>query len=148
METATSEYIGKSALIIDDNAFSRRLLRVMLEQMGFSRVLESEDGQSGLQQCRSAKPDLIIVDWIMPDMSGEETVRKLISANIAGKTAPILVSSTIANRDAIVRAARLGTAGFIVKPFATPTLRARIDRIFTPRTSASPHSPARAVNAR
>ena len=126
---------GTRALVIDDNAFSRRLLRTMLCQIGITEIIEASDGMTGLQAARVSTPDLIILDWIMPQMSGAETLHRLARQTRPSLPCPVLVTSTIACREAIVSAARFGAAGVIVKPFATPTLRARIERIMAEQVS-------------
>lgn len=129
------------ALTIDDNAFSRRLLRAMLEQMGIADIVEAEDGAAGIAVARACTPDIVLLDWIMPECSGADTLRSMKQAGMLTPQMPVLVTSIAANREAIVEAARLGAACFLVSPYATTTLRSRIERTLQ-------HTPSRALQAR
>lgn len=120
-----------TVLLIDDNAFSRKLTRTMLVQSGLKDVVEASSGEQGIAKARELKPDLVIVDWVMPGLNGAATIRGLKDLADTGYAPGILVTSTIAVRTAIVEAARLGALGFIVKPFAMSTLRSRLERVMS-----------------
>ncbi|MCB1477768.1 MAG: response regulator [Rhodobiaceae bacterium] len=118
-----------SALIVDDNLFARRLLATMLKQVGFAYIHEADCGLKGVEMALREPYDLILLDWIMPDKDGADILQILKSCEHPFDRSPILVTSTVATRDSIVTAARLGAAGFIVQPFATVTLASRVFRI-------------------
>ena len=126
---------GPAGLSIDASSGVVDYLPALEDPPMIEVIIEASDGMTGLQAARVSTPDLIILDWIMPQMSGAETLHRLARQTRPSLPCPVLVTSTIACREAIVSAARFGAAGFIVKPFATPTLRARIERIMAEQVS-------------
>ena len=120
---------GLTALIIDDNLFARRLLATMLKQIGFTYIQEAACGMKGVEMALEKAPDLILLDWIMPGKDGADVLQVLNACGHSFDDSPVMVTSTITTRDSIVKAARLGAAGFIVQPFATSTLANRVTRI-------------------
>ncbi|MEM8877880.1 MAG: response regulator [Pseudomonadota bacterium] len=120
-----------SALIIDDDPFSSKLTKGMLNKLGFEPIWEAGSGEEGLLAACSHHPDIILLDWIMPGMSGLETLRQLKSEVASSRSIPIVVTSESASRDAIVQTAREGASAVVLKPFATATLGARIVRALT-----------------
>ncbi len=81
----------KTILIIDDEALVRQLYSQKLELSGFA-VLQADGGASGLSIALSEKPDLIVLDMLMPDMSGYDVLKKL-RADAWGATVPVIVLS-------------------------------------------------------
>jgi CheY-like chemotaxis protein len=126
-----------TALIIDDDAFSRKLTCGMLRKLGIASILEASCGQEGLNTSSSARPDFIVLDWIMPGMSGPETLQAL-KLDPQLKDIPVVVTSENACRDAIVQTARAGASAVVIKPFATATLGARILRAISEKRAHSP----------
>src|SRR3546814_19138680 len=73
------ERVMKSCLIVDDSKVIRKVARRILETMDFS-VSEAGDGQEALIACRQSPPDVVLIDWNMPVMSGMEFLRALAAA--------------------------------------------------------------------
>ncbi len=84
----------KILLVIEDDASLRNILHDGLEAEGFA-VLEAEDGQKGLKTALSERPDLILLDILMPEMDGLTVMKELRKANVWGKTVPIILITNV-----------------------------------------------------
>lgn len=110
-------------LIADDSAFMRKVLQGILEGMGFSHFIECGNGKECLEKCKSAKPDLILLDIIMPEVDGMEVLKKI------GKTIKVLIISAVGQEGIIKEAKENGALGFIVKPFDNKKVVAEIEKV-------------------
>jgi two-component system, OmpR family, KDP operon response regulator KdpE len=111
-------------LVIDDEAQIRRLLEIALSNLGWE-VFSAPAGLEGLEAARGAKPDLILLDLNLPDMSGAELLRRLREWS---SVPVIVVSVRDAERD-IVELLNAGADDYVVKPFYTNELVARIEAV-------------------
>ena len=99
----------------------------MVESLGFVAI-EAENGQEALARCEAAMPDLILLDWNMPVMSGIDFIAALRAQ--PGGEAPKVVFCTTEHEPATVgRGIAAGADGFVTKPFDDKTLLARLQRI-------------------
>jgi two-component system chemotaxis response regulator CheY len=114
-----------TALIVDDSTSSRTLLRGILTQQGMSTV-EAKDGTEALLRlAETATVDLLLLDLHMEPMDGMELLRQMrTDARFA--TIPALLITAEASRSAVVEAAALGIAGYIIKPFDKGKVAERI----------------------
>ena len=135
-------------LLVDDDHFSRKLTRTMLERIGLTRVIEARDGPQAVELAETLRPDLILIDWVMPGMDGAQTLEALNARGLVGAETRLLVTSTIATREAIVQAARLGANAFLIKPFAARTLHSRIARLFDAANTDRPEAGVRTAASR
>lgn len=120
----------QTILVIDDDESLRDTIGVLLEQEGFKAVLVG-DGRTGLEQALALRPALLLVDLRLPGLSGME-VSKQVRA--AGLDTPLIVLSAIGDEIDKVLLLELGADDYIVKPFGTRELLARI-RALLRRTS-------------
>ena len=105
----------------------RSVSRRVVESLGFL-VTEAENGQEALARCEVAKPDLILLDWNMPVMTGIEFITALRAS--AGGAHPKVVFCTTEHEPALVgRGIAAGADGFVTKPFDDQTLSAKLQRI-------------------
>lgn len=116
-------------LVVDDFSTMRRILRNLLQELGFSDIQEADDGKNALAMLRSTKFDFVVTDWNMPVMTGIDLL-KAIRADAALKTLPVLMVTAENVREQIIEAAQYGVNGYVVKPFNAATLKEKIDRIF------------------
>lgn len=117
----------KTALVVDDSAFIRKIAKQILENMGF-QVSEAKDGAHALEQCQTGFPELILLDWNMPVMSGLEFLTKL--RKLPGGDAPQVVFCTTENtRDKILTALEAGATEYIMKPFDQEIVRTKLEQI-------------------
>ena len=112
----------QTILVIDDDESLRDTIGVLLEQEGFKAVLAA-DGRTGFEQALTLKPDLMLVDLRLPGMSGIEVCKQIRGSGVA---TPIIVLSAIGDEIDKVLLLELGADDYIVKPFGTRELLARI----------------------
>ena len=111
-------------LIVEDEAPLLTLLRYNLEKQGF-RVEEATDGQEALLRVSENKPDLVLLDWMLPTLSGIEVCRQIRRRPATRDLPVIMVTARTEDQDA-VRALDIGADDYITKPFAVEALLARI----------------------
>lgn len=117
-----------SALIIDDDIWMQRILSKTLESYGFKTLL-SANGIEGIALAVEYVPNLIILDILMPELSGQLTL-KIIKKIKATKNIPILMVSAMSNTENLGLAVKAGVSGFISKPFTRATVFEKLITIF------------------
>ncbi len=122
-------------LIVDDFSTMRRIIKNVLQELGFNNTEEADDGTTALPMLRSGSYDFLITDWNMPGMEGIDLVQAVRADAKMGKM-PILMVTAEAKKEQIVKAAEAGINGYIVKPFTPETLREKISKIFERLTAA------------
>jgi two-component system chemotaxis response regulator CheY len=116
-------------LIVDDFSTMRRIVKNLLNDLGFSNTAEAEDGGSALAALRASKFDFVVTDWNMPGMTGIELL-KSIRADPALAKLPVLMVTAEAKREQIIEAAQSGVNGYVIKPFTAATLQEKLNKIF------------------
>jgi len=114
---------------VDDFSTMRRIIRNMLRQLGYSNIVEAEDGVEALSLLQREKVDFVISDWNMPNMNGLDLL-KAIRADENLKPIPVLLVTAEALKEYIVEAVKAGVNNYVVKPFTAETLQEKIDTIF------------------
>lgn len=112
----------QTILVIDDDDSLRDTIGVMLEREGFRTELEG-DGRTGFERAMSIKPDLVLVDLRLPGMTGTEICKQLRAAQVR---TPIIVLSAVGDEIDKVLLLEIGADDYVVKPFGTRELLARI----------------------
>ena len=135
MLDATGSLARPTILVVEDEAALLTLLRYNLEKQGF-RVEEATDGQEALLRVAEGKPDLILLDWMLPALSGIEVCRQ-IRRRPATRDLPIIMVTARTEDQDTVRALDTGADDYIAKPFAMESLLARI-RALLRRSGAVP----------
>lgn len=116
-------------LTVDDFSTMRRIIRNMLRQLGYTNIVEAEDGVEALGLLQREKVDFVISDWNMPNMNGLELL-KAIRADENLKPIPVLLVTAEALKEYVVEAVKAGVNSYVVKPFTAETLKEKIDTIF------------------
>jgi two-component system, OmpR family, phosphate regulon response regulator PhoB len=111
-------------LIVEDEAALVELLRYNLEKEGY-RVTIASDGEEGLTAVEESKPDLIILDWMLPLVSGLEVCRQ-IRRKAATRGLPIIMLTARSEETDRVRGLEVGADDYITKPFSPSELMARV----------------------
>jgi two-component system phosphate regulon response regulator PhoB len=124
MAETHSSLAKPTILVVEDEAPLMTLLRYNLEKQGF-RVEEAADGQEALLRVAEARPDLVLLDWMLPALSGIEVCRQLRRRPNTRDLPIIMVTARTEDQDA-VRALDTGADDYIAKPFAMEALLARI----------------------
>jgi two-component system chemotaxis response regulator CheY len=115
-------------LIVDDFSTMRRIVRGLLKEIGYQNAEEAEDGSVALQMLKAGKYDFVVSDINMPVMNGFELL-SAVKADDTLKHLPVLMVTAEARKEDIVRAAKDGAAGYIVKPFTKATLEEKVQKI-------------------
>lgn len=119
-----------AALVIDDSLYMRRIVRDMLMRVGIRRVQEAPDGAEGLGALAEGRPDLIILDWNLAILSGEEYIRIVRDTTSSpAPSVPLILMLSQPQRNVVERAVRLGVNEIIAKPFSPKTLWSRLDEV-------------------
>ena len=122
-------------LLVDASPTIRNLQKNVLKQLGHTDVIEAEDGIQALAMFAEQTPDLVIVDWNMPNMDGITLVRKIRES---GSKTPLIMCTTEAEKQRVMEAIRAGVNNYIVKPFTVESLGRKItETLEKARTSAS-----------
>jgi two-component system chemotaxis response regulator CheY len=112
------------ALIVDDSRFVRSFLRGLLEDKGIE-CAEASDGQAGMDQLNSGLPfDLVLIDWNMPVMNGLEMLKRL--RNEGFDSLRVMMVTTEAENDFILRALDAGADEYLMKPFDDEALSEKL----------------------
>jgi two-component system KDP operon response regulator KdpE len=127
---------GARILVVDDEAPIRRWLKVNLETRGYT-VDTAETGEQGIKALENRRPDLLILDLLMPGMGGIDVVRQLRSVS----TIPIIVLSAIGEEVQKVQALELGADDYMTKPFGMEELFARIRSLLRRAAGATSAAP-------
>lgn len=115
-------------LSVDDSLTMRKIIRGHVEALGYE-LLEATDGANGLQVLSNEALNicLILLDWNMPGMNGLEFLEK-VKKNVLYHSIPIIMVTTEAEKESIVKAVQLGVNNYILKPFTNEELTKKISQ--------------------
>ena len=116
--------VAERILVIDDEPDLLELVRVNLHQAGY-RVETAESGRRGLEQLRRSKPDLVILDLMLPDISGTELCRQVRADAELARTPIIMLTAKADEVDRVV-GFELGADDYVTKPFSPRELTLRV----------------------
>ncbi|MBT4963632.1 MAG: response regulator [Francisellaceae bacterium] len=118
-----------SILIVDDFSTMRRIIKNLLRDLGYENTDDADDGDSGLKKLETGKFDLLITDWVMPNVSGADFVRKIRQHSLLNNI-PVLIVTGDIKREIILDAMTIGINDYLKKPFNSEVLLSRIERVF------------------
>ena len=121
-------------LIVDDIETMRRIVKVVLNDLGINNITEADDGSTALPMLRNGNFDFLITDWNMPGMPGLELLKQVRAIEKYAKL-PVLMLTAEAKRDQIVAAAKAGVNGYVLKPFTPELLKQKLTKILSEQTS-------------
>jgi DNA-binding response OmpR family regulator len=111
-------------LAVDDEIDVRRLIQIKLKKAGFD-VITAADGEEGVKVCMAEKPDVVIIDWMMPKMDGPTATAKI---KAECHPAPIVIMLTAKGAESdVIQGLAGGADDYFVKPFAPRELIARVN---------------------
>lgn len=117
----------RSALIVDDNTFMRRLVRSLLRQFGFESIHEACDGSDALCAVGTHRFDVVVCDWMMEPTDGYDFVRSLRRhPDPSVRTVPVVMLTAVAEQAKVMAARDVGVTEYLVKPVSSGKLRARV----------------------
>lgn len=115
---------GARVLVVDDNEMNRDMLSRRLLRLNYE-VLMAEDGEQALSMVREQSFDLVLLDIMMPNISGYEVLERM-KADDATKHIPVIMISAVDDLDSVVRCIELGAEDYLFKPFNPVLLKARV----------------------
>jgi two-component system, chemotaxis family, chemotaxis protein CheY len=119
-------------LVVDDNQYMRKMIRNLLVNCGIKDIYEAADGIAALDSIRTMAPDVVILDWEMPMLSGPELVRIVRSPGVFPMPdIPIIILTGHCERWRVVEAVRLGVNEYLTKPVSAKALYDRLVSITT-----------------
>jgi two-component system chemotaxis response regulator CheY len=124
---ATVDFSRLRFLVVDDNAFIRRLVRSLLTGFGGRHIVEAEDGASGFAAVGESKPDIVFVDWEMPNLDGLELTRRIRNQPPDNNPfLPVIMITGHTEKKRVLAARDAGVTEFIVKPITAKALYSRV----------------------
>jgi two-component system chemotaxis response regulator CheY len=127
---ATLDYEKLRILLVDDESYTRQLIRQQLHQLGLRSITEAANGKDGLLELLRTRPDLVFCDIHMKPIGGLEFLRQVRAVKIATIAAtPVVMLTADAGAEAVMSAKELAANGYLVKPVALSQLKGRIDAV-------------------
>ena len=123
-------------LVVEDEESIRTLIALNLQAAGYT-VEEAKDGTQALEKVKSVKPDLVLLDWMLPGLDGLDVLRSL-KADPTFATLPVIMLTAKSEEHDIVLGLEMGAADYITKPFSNKVLVARIRAILRRGDAAPP----------
>ncbi|MET0367689.1 MAG: response regulator [Methylobacterium sp.] len=124
-----------TCLVVDDSAVIRKVARRIIEDIGYV-VMEAEDGDTALELCAESMPDVILLDWNMPNRDGYAFLQELRQSE-AGRQPKVIFCTTENDVGAIARALHAGADEYIMKPFDRDILTAKLEQVGVSAKAAS-----------
>jgi two-component system chemotaxis response regulator CheY len=116
-------------LVVDDFATMRRIVKGVLKQLGFSNIVEAEDGSAALDALKKEKVGLIVSDWNMPKMTGLDLL-KAVRSDEGLKETPFIMVTAEGQKENVIEAVKAGVSNYIVKPFTPETFSEKLQKVF------------------
>ena len=111
------------ALVVDDSMTIRRIVIKALAIVGISETVEAGDGTEALAALGTQDFDVVLLDWNMPKLTGIDTLRAIRKA---GKTTPVIMVTTEAEKGRVIEAIKSGANDYLIKPFSPDQLAAKV----------------------
>jgi two-component system, chemotaxis family, chemotaxis protein CheY len=116
-------------LVVDDFATMRRIVKGVLRQLGFSNIIEAEDGSVALTELKKEKIGLIVSDWNMPNMTGLDLL-KAVRGDGELKSIPFIMVTAEGQKENVIEAVKAGVSNYVVKPFTPETFGEKLQKVF------------------
>jgi len=121
--------LSMKVLVVDDFATMRRILKNVLKEIGFTKVVEADDGSTALAVLKKDKVGLIVSDWNMPEVTGLELLKHVRRDELM-KDMPFLMVTAEGQKDMVIQAVQAGVSNYVVKPFTADTIKEKLEQIF------------------
>lgn len=119
-------------LVIDDEHYTRKVLRTMLTSMGVRQIIEASDGIAGIDAIKTVAPDIALLDWEMPGLDGPGFMQVVRSpATFPYPDVPVIMLTGHGEKSRVFEAVRLGIHEYLLKPVSSQALLGRILSILT-----------------
>lgn len=117
------------ALVVDDSKLVRQIVISVFAQIGGVEVDEAENGADALEKLTKNKYDIVMLDWMMPKMTGEQVLREIRGVAGPNKDVPVIMVTAEVERKKIIGLASLGISGYVTKPFTSESLEGHIKAV-------------------
>ena len=121
--------LGMMVLVIDDYKTMVRIIRSLLQQLGFQNIDDACDGPTALQLIRSHEYGLILSDWNMSPMTGFDLLTT-VRAEAASAQIPFVMVTAEAKTENVIAARKAGANNYIIKPFTLAVLKQKLTTVF------------------
>lgn len=118
--------MAKTALIVDDVAFARRVIKDILTAAKYNVVGEAANGNEAVSLYNKHKPDVVTMDIVMPEKGGIEATRQILDGD---KNAKIVIISAMGHEQLLMEAINAGARDYILKPFSPEDLLKAIEKV-------------------
>lgn len=115
-------------LVVDDAQTMRRIIVNLLRQLGFTNMVEADDGTTAWERLGQEHIDFIISDWNMPKMTGIDLLKKVRETE-SFKAIPFIMVTAEGKRENVIAAVQAGVSNYIVKPFNAATLKEKLSKV-------------------
>jgi two-component system, chemotaxis family, chemotaxis protein CheY len=120
--------LSMQVLVVDDYKTMVRIIRNLLNQLGFQNIDEASDGKQALDKLRAGKYGMVISDWNMEPMTGYELLRE-VRADERLKGTPFIMVTAESKTENVIAAKKAGVNNYIVKPFNAQTLKGKLTAV-------------------
>ena len=121
--------LSMPVLVVDDYNTMVRIIRNLLQQLGFTDVDDASDGAAAIAKMRTKRYGLVISDWNMEPMTGYELLKQVRADPALGPT-PFIMVTAESKTENVIAAKKAGVNNYIVKPFNAATLKTKIEAVF------------------
>lgn len=136
--------MAKTALVVDDVAFARRIIKDILTEAKYTVVGEAANGDEAIQMYRKHSPNFVTMDVVMPTKGGIEATRKILEED---KDARIIMVSAMGHEQLLMEAINAGARDYILKPFSKDDLLRAVEKLFELDEEMGGHSHGSAKGA-
>ncbi|HRK02119.1 MAG TPA: response regulator [Oligoflexia bacterium] len=133
--------MAKTAMVVDDVAFARQVIKEILTRAKYNVVAEASNGDEAIAMYEKYRPDLVTMDVVMPIRGGIEATRTIIDRN---KSARIIMISALAHEQLLMEAINAGARDYILKPFGAEDLLKAADKVLKDDEDEEPKGGAHA----
>lgn len=120
--------LSMPVLVVDDYQTMIRIIRNLLNQLGFKNIEEAKDGRQALEKLNGGKFGLVISDWNMEPMTGYELLQE-VRASDTLKSTPFIMITAESKTENVIAAKKAGVNNYIVKPFNAETLKGKLKAV-------------------
>ncbi len=117
-----------SVMIVDDQQSMRGICKYILNQLGFTQIVEAKSGRDALGKLEKSNVDLIISDWNMDDIDGL-TLLRVIRKHPKTQGMPFIMATGRSDKEQVKEAIQSGVNNYIIKPFDASTMKKRIEAV-------------------
>lgn len=118
----------KTVMVVDDTAFMRMAMRIIMEELGHEVVAEAQNGAEAVSMYHYIRPDLVTMDITMPEMDGVSALRKIKTMDASAK---VVMCSAMGQREVVLDAIRSGASDFVCKPIQKERVYEAIRKTFS-----------------